>query len=240
MQEGLNFRPIFMFTIANILTGLNLLCGSLAIVLVIQGESKSALLLFLASLIFDFADGWIARMLKQESALGIQLDSLADVVSFGVLPSTMIYSLMNRNESFSYLSYLSFILGVMAAFRLARFNIETDGSARNFQGLPVPAVALVIAGIYTSFHFDSLQNDFIFNSYFLILLIVLCSYLMISRIPILKLVVGKKLIKEHAILLLLYIICFVFILLGKTIFISLLIIVHIFYSIFKLSFFNKK
>ncbi len=229
-----------MFTIANILTGLNLFCGSLAIVFVIVGDAKTALFLLLGCLIFDFSDGWIARMLKQESALGIQLDSLADVVSFGVLPSTMIFSLMGQIEKSSNLAYFSFILGVIAAFRLARFNIEADGSVRNFQGLPVPAMALIIAGIYASFHFDAIKLDIIFNSYFLFILMLICSYLMISRIPILKLTIGKKLINEHAILLLLYIICIAFIILGKTIFISLLIIVHIIYSIFKLSLFSKK
>ena len=86
-----------MFSVANILTGLNLYCGSLAILYVSMNKVSNALLLFLLCLIFDFLDGLVARALREESELGIQLDSLADVVSFGVLPSMMMYKILDQN-----------------------------------------------------------------------------------------------------------------------------------------------
>ncbi|NOT38702.1 MAG: CDP-diacylglycerol--serine O-phosphatidyltransferase [Saprospiraceae bacterium] len=231
-----------MFSIANILTALNLFCGSIAIVFVLHGNAKMAFILILLSLLFDFADGFVARALKQESELGIQLDSLADVVSFGVLPSVMMYSLINTTipESFLVLIYLPFLLAVMSAFRLARFNIETDGSIKNFQGLPVPAMALAVTGFYMGFNFNSDFYNFIYNPYILLAISVLLSILMISRIPILKITPNKNFFQSHIILFILVIVCLIMIFMGNYIFLSVLILLHIIYSFFKLNTSTKK
>ncbi|MEO6190168.1 MAG: CDP-alcohol phosphatidyltransferase family protein, partial [Saprospiraceae bacterium] len=131
-----------MFSFANILTSFNLFFGCLAVLSVCQNQAEKAMLFLGLGLLCDFLDGFVARWMKQESELGIQLDSLADVVSFGVLPGFMLYILlMNSIEHTSIpieMSYFAFIITVMASFRLARFNIEADGKVKDFQGLPVP------------------------------------------------------------------------------------------------------
>lgn len=169
-----------LFTVSNLFTLGNLLCGCLGIqaVLLYSDFPKAAILLGIA-LVLDFFDGFIARLLKESSDLGKELDSLADVVSFGVLPGFILWQMMQGSS----IAYLAFLIPLFSALRLAKFNIDTRQSL-SFIGLPTPANAMVIASLpliaeqFTSFQ-DALSYTWVLPSY-----ILLFSYLLISEIPL--------------------------------------------------------
>jgi CDP-diacylglycerol--serine O-phosphatidyltransferase len=138
---------IRLFTIPNMLTLGNLLCGTgAAIALLTQHDYKLAFYLVVASAVCDFFDGFAARLLKQSSPLGVQLDSLADMVSFGVVPAVAMYclygdmpQLSGMSESVaSMLGFVTLIIAAFSALRLAKFNID-DTQHTEFCGLPTPA-----------------------------------------------------------------------------------------------------
>ncbi len=140
---------IKLFTIPNIITLLNLLCGVLAIVeTLVWCNYTHAFWLIILAATFDFLDGLVARLLHSESAIGVQLDSLSDLISFGLAPSLVLYSLVQSADSvwfggawLSYLCYVPFIVVAFSALRLAKFNID-DQQGSDFVGLPTPASAL--------------------------------------------------------------------------------------------------
>ncbi|MBO5671819.1 MAG: CDP-diacylglycerol--serine O-phosphatidyltransferase [Alistipes sp.] len=146
---------IRLFTIPNLLTLANLLSGAAAVVAVLVHHSyETALWLIVAAAVFDFFDGFAARLLKQTSPLGIELDSLADDISFGLVPAVMMFDIFNHSQSLyglnpevmSYAGYATFLIAAFSALRLARFNIDTTQSSE-FRGLPTPANALMIASL---------------------------------------------------------------------------------------------
>lgn len=142
---------IRLFTIPNMLTLGNLLCGSAAVVaLLVHSNYELAFWLMIASAVCDFFDGFAARLLKSASPLGVQLDSLADMVSFGLVPSVALYcvydalpALLQMPDNVSIvLRYLTFIIVAFSALRLAKFNID-DTQHTEFCGLPTPANGLL-------------------------------------------------------------------------------------------------
>jgi CDP-diacylglycerol--serine O-phosphatidyltransferase len=151
--------------------------------------------IIIAALI-DFLDGFAARLLKATSDMGKQLDSLSDVVSFGVAPAVMIYQLLKfsyaREENGLDVSVIwlmpAFILACAAAYRLAKFNLNTD-QQYSFKGVPVPAVGLLVASLPLILHFNTIQgmNSLIMNKWLLYALIIVLSYLMISNIRMMSL-----------------------------------------------------
>lgn len=130
----------------NFLTLLNLLSGVLGILWVLEGQPLYGAYFVILSATFDFFDGFAARLLKVQSELGKELDSLADVVSFGVLPGILLYSLTKSQTEASFLSYCTLIIPMLSAYRLAKFNLDTRQSDR-FIGLPTPANALLLTTI---------------------------------------------------------------------------------------------
>lgn len=131
--------------IPNLLTLLNLLFGVIGIIWVLNGDILSGAYFVLIAAGFDFLDGFVARLLQVPSAIGKELDSLADVVSFGVLPGLILYMMAkNQTEPDSFLPYLTLIIPMLSAYRLAKFNLDTRQSDR-FIGLPTPANALFIS-----------------------------------------------------------------------------------------------
>lgn len=146
---------IKLFTLPNILTLMNLLCGSLAIIgmitLPVAEALQAAFLLMLASAVFDFADGMAARLLKQQSKLGVQLDSLADMVSFGLLPAVIALQIFYMYGGYGWWGAITLVIAAASALRLAKFNID-ETQAKEFEGLPTPANALLIgaAGWYAA------------------------------------------------------------------------------------------
>jgi len=135
--------------IPNFLTLCNLLAGSWGIAALFENKPEITLVLAATCLLLDVLDGLLARRLKVTGALGSQLDSLADLVSFGLLPSCILYVLLKTCQSadvLSWMPYLAFIFGAAVAFRLARFNLD-DRDSRVFYGLPSPSAATFVFGL---------------------------------------------------------------------------------------------
>jgi CDP-diacylglycerol--serine O-phosphatidyltransferase len=130
----------------NTLTCLNLVCGCLGIVFVLEGNILAAAYFVWGACVFDFFDGFAARWLNVSSAIGKELDSLADVVSFGVLPSIMMYAWINAQTENQWLPYTAFLIAVFSALRLAKFNIDTRQTT-SFIGVPTPANALFLTAL---------------------------------------------------------------------------------------------
>ncbi|PZX59251.1 CDP-diacylglycerol--serine O-phosphatidyltransferase [Algoriphagus ratkowskyi] len=129
--------------IPNIITLLNLLSGVIGIIWVINGNIFSGAYFIILAAIFDFFDGFAARLLNVQGELGKQLDSLADLVSFGVLPGMILFQMAKVNTDIEWLPYLTLIVPLLSAMRLAKFNLDTRQSDK-FIGLPTPANALFI------------------------------------------------------------------------------------------------
>ncbi|MBR1804317.1 MAG: CDP-diacylglycerol--serine O-phosphatidyltransferase [Muribaculaceae bacterium] len=140
--------------ISNAVTSLNLLCGTLAIVASfscfdetlwgLQGYQLAFLLIAIGT-VADFLDGFTARLLHAVSALGKELDSLSDLVTFGLAPAMVIYNMMHAANPGSHWCLMAMILPVFGALRLARFNVDTE-QATTFTGLPIPANAIFWIG----------------------------------------------------------------------------------------------
>jgi len=200
--------------IPNIFTLLNLFLGCIAIVYALQTDSflirvnedysssfnipekltYASIFIFIAAVV-DFLDGFVARLFKATSELGKQLDSLADVVSFGVAPGVILYQLLRiaymKEEDGLDTSILyllpAFLYACAGAYRLGRFNLDTTQST-GFKGVPIPAAGLVIASFPLILHnADSFINAWLVNKWVLYAVILLLSALMISTMPMMAL-----------------------------------------------------
>ena len=168
----------------NAMTCGNLLCGCLGIVLAMRGHLDTAAWLILLAGVLDFGDGFVARLVKVSGPFGKELDSLADVVTFGVLPSVIAFQLM-WFQNLGVISYSAFLIAVLAALRLARFNIDTRQSDQ-FIGVPVPANTLLIAAFPLMERYQPQFDGLWKNDIFLGALIAF-SFFMVSEIPLLAL-----------------------------------------------------
>ena len=167
--------------IPNFITSLNLFTGCVAVLLAFRGDYQGAFIAILVAAVFDFLDGFAARLLKAYSPMGKELDSLADMISFGLAPGMIVYSLLSATGQNEWLPYLAFLIPVFSGLRLAKFNID-DRQTSSFIGLPVPANAIFWAGIVYTFPVFLLDNIWI-----LLILIGLFSYFLISEIPMFSL-----------------------------------------------------
>ena len=155
---------IKLFTIPNLLTLSSLLCGSFAVVsALVYGDLALAFWLTIAAGVFDYSDGFVARLLKCPSAIGVQLDSLSDMVSFGFAPSAVLFVLWNNSlpaDAEAWLRYggsaLCFAVAVFSALRLAKFNID-DTQRTEFCGLPSPAAAMLCGSLGLLFETSGLE-----------------------------------------------------------------------------------
>ena len=136
---------------------------------------------------FDFLDGFTARLLNVQSPIGKELDSLADVVTFGVLPSFILFGLMRESELPYYLPYAAFLVAVFSAFRLARFNID-ERQHTEFIGLPTPANALFISSLF--FAADT-SFAFLLEPYVLLAISIIFSFLLVSPLNMFSLKIAK-------------------------------------------------
>ena len=180
--------------IPHAITSANLLCGCLAITQIAEGNLIFASLLVLLGAFFDFFDGLAARALNVGSELGAQLDSLADMVTFGVVPAYLAFEWLNQLD-YSILNYSAFLIAIFSAIRLAKFNTDKRQSTF-FIGVPTPAnalfwisIPLIFWQVKNDIHF--IPADFmlpIFNSFrFIVAAIFLFSYLLIAELPLLAL-----------------------------------------------------
>lgn len=164
--------------IPNFITCLNLFSGCIAITFAFKGQLEMAGYFIFAAAFFDFLDGLAARTLQAFSPLGADLDSLADVVSFGVAPAAIMYQLLTQATADTYIPYLAFILPVFGALRLARFNTD-PGQSENFLGLPIPSAGIFVAAIPMAYEWP--------NVYILLGVIAALSAIMVSTITLFSL-----------------------------------------------------
>ena len=150
-------------------------------------EQYAAIFIFIA-LVFDFCDGLVARALQAYSDLGKQLDSLADVVSFGVAPAFILINMFTYHvgyiePSLGWLKYFSFLIPVFAALRLAKFNIDTRQSEMFF-GLPTPSTGIFIASLPLIFLTNGFLKPYFINPWVLVAVIVFLSGMMVAEVPL--------------------------------------------------------
>ncbi len=165
--------------IPNLFTATNMFCGFLSIITASNGNYNYAAWLIIVAAIFDALDGLVARLTNSSSELGVELDSLSDIVSFGAAPSFLIYSTyLNQFDNIGII--LSSLLLIAGGFRLARFNVQLVGFEKSFfLGLPIPTAALTITSFILAFYNDGFAKPY---SDLVIPLVVILSYLMVSNI----------------------------------------------------------
>ncbi|MCU0339244.1 MAG: CDP-diacylglycerol--serine O-phosphatidyltransferase [Spirosomaceae bacterium] len=164
----------------------NLLCGCVGIVSAFRGDWLLAGALIFVAAVLDFLDGFVARLLNQSSPIGKELDSLADVVTFGVLPSMLIFQLLEKaNPALDsvLMSSIAFVMAVFSALRLAKFNIDTRQSD-SFIGVPTPANAIVVASLPFILRFNPEFEPWIVNQATLISYTLVMSFLLIAELPL--------------------------------------------------------
>lgn len=167
--------------IPNTITSLNLFSGSIAVYFGFQGNFTAVLLLVILAAIFDFFDGFAARALKAYSPLGKELDSLADMISFGLAPSSVAFSILRASSLPEWLSYAAFVIAVFSALRLAKFNID-ERQTSSFIGMPTPANAIFWIGV--GYSYSDLASA---NPWIVLILIVIFSGLLVAEIPMFSL-----------------------------------------------------
>lgn len=165
----------------NLLTCCNLLTGAAGIIYLLQepGLVPAAWFVWIA-LLFDFLDGFTARVFNVSSPIGKELDSLADVISFGLLPSVLVYTLVQTQIQNPYLPWVALVIAVFSALRLAKFNID-DTQTDSFRGLPTPANALFITGLP---FLAGGPGAFLLTPYALIAVAIVFSLLLVSRVEL--------------------------------------------------------
>ena len=180
-----------MINIPNILTCCNLICGCMATGTAFYGNYQWAVLMIIIGAVFDFFDGMVARALGVSSPIGKELDSLADVVTFGVAPSSMLFYLFSEVHCPELLMpvkhllpYTAFLMAAFSALRLAKFNLD-ERQHQQFIGLPTPANALFWGSLVLSQH--AFLVSLKFNAVFLFLFMLLFCMLLVCEVPMLAL-----------------------------------------------------
>jgi CDP-diacylglycerol--serine O-phosphatidyltransferase len=177
--------------IPNTITLFNLFCGCCAVASVFYGQFVQAFWFSIAGGVADYLDGSAARWLNVKSPLGKELDSIADMVSFGVVPGAILYILLVKGLKgqdvlpieLTLVAAPAFLVSVFSGLRLAMFNIDTRQS-ENFIGLPTPAATLYTVGLLLIFHYNSLGlAEFVINPVFLAINILALSYLLVAELP---------------------------------------------------------
>lgn len=231
--------------IPNAITLLNLLAGLLALIHAFNGNYNEAFSLVCLGIFFDFWDGFFARIWKVQSPIGLQLDSLADMVTSGVVPGLVMYKMLgdiqenqsqyNLTEDTYYMGvvpYLGFLITLASCYRLAKFNIDTR-QTDSFIGLPTPANALLIMSIpMIQFHseFEWLV-DFLSNPYVLVGVTVLSSYLLNAEIPLFSLKVKSFSWEKYKMQVVFLILSLILIVLLEFIAIPIIILLYVILSV---------
>ena len=185
--------------IPNLLTLGNLVCGAMAAYQASLGFLHRAAVLMLAGILFDFLDGFAARLLKVQSPMGKELDSLADVVTSGVAPAIILFRLLMCFQGWRYWALIAFLMPAFAAYRLAKFNLD-ERQGHSFLGLPVPSNALIWASLglcvihpdwaqVALIPIDGIKHILLSNNMLILLgvLTLLTDILMVSELPLMSL-----------------------------------------------------
>lgn len=229
--------------IPNAITCLNLFSGCVGIVYAFGGELHIASYAIVIAAIFDFFDGMTARMLKAYSEIGKELDSLADVVSFGVLPSVIVYQLFLQAPQIDclspYINFSAFLIAIFSALRLAKFNIDVR-QAEHFIGLPTPANALLIASLPMILVDEtSFLSPYILNPFFLFTLSLGMSLLLVAELPLISLKFKNLNISPNLLRYILIVSSLILLLIFKFAAVPLILALYIILSIIHFKFVDK-
>jgi len=230
--------------IPNLITLINLFCGCIAVVFVSEGNYEMAFYFVCLGIFFDFFDGFFARLFKVSSPLGLQLDSLADMVTSGVVPGYVMFSLFTNSAhelgTNPAIPFLGFIVTLGACYRLANFNIDTR-QTDSFIGLPTPANALFILSLPLVLQFsDSLLMLEILTNQWVLLVITLCSaYVMNAEIPLFALKIKKYTVKDNVLQIIFLLISLLLVVTLHYIAIPLIIIFYVLLSVVNNMFLKK-
>lgn len=235
--------------IPNFVTLLNVLCGSIAVLFAVNGHMTATAFFVILGIFFDFFDGLLARKLKVQSELGLQLDSLADMITSGLVPGIVMFHLLSLTvddfslvehsdyltEFFSDIEWLPFfglLITLASAYRLATFNISTNQSD-SFIGLPTPANTLLIISfpLIMEHQNNDMMNTIILNPWFLIGVTLLSSFLLNSKIKLIALKFKNWSFKDNAARYLLIILALILLIIFKFAGIPLIIILYILMSL---------
>ena len=229
--------------VPNTITSLNLLSGCLAILMVFQGDLHLASMFILIAAVLDFFDGFAARLLNAYSELGKQLDSLADLISFGLAPAFILYNMMNSSLQldgfypgiswfYGFLLLSPFLIAIFSALRLAKFNIDTRQTT-SFIGLPTPANAMLIASfpVLVWLGSSTLFNQVMMNQYVLLGVILLQSFLLVSPIPMFSLKIKNLRWSDNKVRYIFLGVCLLLIVLLQEIALPLIILVYVIISV---------
>lgn len=219
--------------IPNFITLLNLFSGCIALVFAAQGDYLNAFIFVSLGIFFDFFDGFFARILKVQSPLGVQLDSLADMVTSGVTPGLVMFKMLSAYSANEFLPYFGFIITLGSCMRLAKFNIDTR-QTDSFIGLPTPANALFILSLplvieYTEFAF---AIDTLTNIWVLLGISALSTYILNAELPLFSLKIKNFSLAKFKLQIFFLILCAVLLLIFKFLGVPFIILFYILLSVF--------
>ncbi len=223
--------------LANAFTLANLFSGSVGVIHLLKGDYQTTAICIILSLVLDFLDGFVARAMKSNSELGAQLDSLADMVSFGLLPGIVIYKALepfgtqlSSIELPFEIKYLGLFIALFSCLRLAIFNLDEE-QTYYFKGLNTPANTILIFGLYYTFS-ENGSFQFLFeNSLLLILLTLISSWLLVSPIKMISFKFKSMKLKDNYPKIVLVLGALVLLILFKTTGIPLAILYYILISL---------
>lgn len=226
--------------IPNIITLFNLFCGCCALASVFYGQFVQAFWFSIAGGIADYLDGLTARWLNVKSPLGKELDSIADMVSFGVVPGAILYILLVKGLKgqavlpieLTLVAAPAFLVSMLAGLRLAMFNIDTR-QTENFIGLNTPATTMYTLGLLMIFHFDSYGlREFVINPIFLGVNILVLSYLLVSELPMFSFKFKKLTWKGNEMRFLFLGMCILAVIFLKEAALALMVLIYVLLGIF--------
>ena len=240
--------------IPNIITLINLFCGCIALVFASQKQFELAFIFVSLGIFFDFFDGFFARMFKVQSELGLQLDSLADMVTSGVVPGYVMFQLIlnsfgsdkvidvnSWDNSVMIMPFLGFIITLGACFRLANFNIDTR-QTDSFIGLPTPANALFILSLPLVIQYSGI--DFVVESLqcikVLLVITLLSAYVMNAEIPLFSLKIKNFTFQKNALQIFFLAVSVILLLVFKYLGVPLIILFYVLLSVVNMVFIKKE
>lgn len=233
--------------IPNIITLINLFCGCVAVIFATQKEFEMAFYMVSLGIFFDFFDGFFARLFKVSSPLGLQLDSLADMVTSGVVPGIVMFQMMSSSSVFATTTWISqtwpflgFLITLGSCYRLANFNIDTR-QTDSFIGLPTPANALFILSLPLVLQYsDSFFLLELLTNPIVLIVISLCSvYMLNAEIPLFSLKIKKLNFRENSLQISFLLTSLLLLLLFQFAGIPLIILFYIFLSVINRMLFKK-
>ncbi|MCG1036623.1 CDP-alcohol phosphatidyltransferase family protein [Polaribacter sargassicola] len=236
--------------IPNLITLGNLFCGTVATIFAVESNFVGAGLFVVLGILFDFFDGFAARLLNVSGELGKQLDSLADMVTSGVVPGIVMFQLLSSKNissfsditdkifltgfNFELIQLLGLLLTLGACYRLAKFNIDTRQSD-SFIGLPTPAMSLFVISLPLIQEYSTIEfvQNLLSNNYFLILITLLLTYVMNAELPLFSLKFKDYSFKKNMVVYIFLLTSLILIIAFNFLSIPIIIILYILLSILK-------